>query len=166
MSPPPPAPATPPGGAVPRPTVPAGRAPAITVLPASQESALKNKVLSTIAANMGVPVANVPKDVQDIVSAQVKQSLADNVQAIVREVVGRQVKTQLTKSVDMLGVLDERLKGAQKGIEHVGQNEEVRKIMAENARLLRLKYTTLVEAGFTGDQAFQIVLTDLGKPRR
>jgi hypothetical protein len=140
--------------------------PPITVLPDREETALNDKVLATVAKNMGVPPNAVPPDVKAVVKDQIKQTLNDRARDLTRELVAREVKGKLTQQVNTLAILDDRLKGAQVGIKHVAENAEVKQIMDHNARLLKMKFDSLVAVGFNQDQAFQIVLHELAKPRR
>jgi hypothetical protein len=136
------------------------------VLPDNDEQALKTKVLTEIAKNMGIATDAVPADVQAMVVEQVKYSLNRHVQDLARELASRAAKDKLTQEVNVKGLMEDRLKGASTGIKFVSQNNDVKQIMDENAKLLKMKYDALKAVDFSDDQAFQIVLTELAKPRR
>lgn len=139
---------------------------AITVLPATEQKKIQNKVLREIAQNMGIGVGAIPADVKKVVTEQVKESLNNNIRSLTHEFVNREVKGKLTQSLDVMSTMDNRLKGALKGITHVSASQDVGKIMTENAKLLRKKFDALVQEGFSNEQAFEILIADLSKPRR
>jgi hypothetical protein len=145
---------------------PVGLLQPIAVLPQNDEKTLRDKVLSDVAKNMGIQANAVPADVQAVVDQQVKQNLTRHVQDLARELSNRATKDKLTQAVNVKDLMAERLKGAHTGIEFVSQNNDVKKIMDQNAKLLKMKFDSLQAVGFTADQAFQIVLTELAKPRR
>ena len=72
----------------------------------------------------------------------------------------------LSKQPPLGTMFNDRLRDALSGILQVRQNADALKIMQENATLLKMKYDAYVAAGFTADQGFQIVLTEIAKPRR
>ena len=150
----------------PSPIAPVLTHPVITVLKPAHQKQLSGEVMKNIAKNMGVPVGDLPGDVQKEVDEQIKASLTDSIRELARVHVTQQVKGELTKAAPIQSIMADRIKGALTGVSLVSQNADAKAIMAENAKLLRAKYDALVAVQFTADQAFQILLTELGKPRR
>ena len=57
--------------------------------------------------------------------------------------------------------LNQRLSAALKGVELLSESVDLQNMIKENAKLLFIKKTALEEAGFTPDQAFQLILTEV-----
>jgi hypothetical protein len=138
----------------------------LSVLPTTEEKKITDSIINDLAKNMGVQPRSIPKALSDTVASTVKEALSENAKDLTRNFALRKAREALSKSTNTMAMLDDRVKGALKGISHVGQNTDVKKIMQENAKLLKMKFDNLVAVGFSPDQAFQIVLAELSKPRR
>jgi hypothetical protein len=134
----------------------------ISVLPPDEEARLKSRLATEVSKSLGVPVASLPADVQALVDEQLSRSLADGAHEIVADVAERVARDAVAKT-NVGALLADRLSHTLNGILQVRQNDNVQKIMAENARLLKMKHDSYVSAGFSADQAFQLILTELGK---
>jgi hypothetical protein len=122
--------------------------------------------MAEVARNMNVPVAQIPPDVSNEIDRQVKLALSESIRDVARVHVSQTVKGELSQGVSLQNVMQDRLKGALQGLTTVNAQAETSKILAENARLLRAKFDALKAVNFTDDQAFQMILTELGRPRR
>ena len=138
----------------------------LQVLPVNQEKQLRDGVFAEVAKNMNVAPAQVPPDVSAEIDRQVKVALSDSVRDVARVHVSQSVKGALSQGVNLANVMQDRLKGALAGLQTVTAQNETKLILDQNAALLRAKFTSLKTAGFTDDQSFQIIVTELGRPRR
>jgi hypothetical protein len=137
----------------------------LSVLPAAEEKRLKDQVLNDLSKNLGMAVTAMSPELQQTVEHEIQRSVAESVQDLVSEFAEQQARA-LSKQPQLGTLFNDRLRDALSGILQVRQNADALKIMQENAKLLKMKYDSYVAAGFTTDQSFQIVLTEMAKPRR
>ena len=140
--------------------------PQLQVLPGAEEKKLFEAVRADVAKNMNVPLNQLPADVTNEIDRQVKSALSDSIRDVARIQVSQSVKGKLSQGVSLQNVMRDRLKGALTGLQTVNAQVETQQILAQNASLLRAKFDALKAVQFTDDQAFQIILTELGRPRR
>jgi hypothetical protein len=57
--------------------------------------------------------------------------------------------------------MNSRLSSALKGVQLVSQSADLQKMIDENAKMLFSKKQALENAGFTSDQAFQLILAEV-----
>jgi hypothetical protein len=133
--------------------------------------------------NMPISVpANVKNSISGKLQEDIKKrlnvtSLDDGMKKVIEEiaedVVANMTRQNITKTAisvtkDMLrGKIDrsravrERLLGALEGVRLVSQADELNEILRENARMLFNKKQALVDAGFSEEQAFQLIMAEV-----
>lgn len=136
------------------------------VIPATEESKLKQRVMAEVAKNIGVPTTSLPPSLETLVEERVETALNHNVTDLVSNIIDRFIPESVLKQTNLSQLINNRLKEALSGLQRVRQNEDALKIMQENAQLLKNKYDAYVTAGFTAEQSFELILAEMGKPRR
>lgn len=113
---------------------------------------------------LGVPV--LPAEItQAITRAARDAATRATARNLEREAAGVARTFYQADRVDLL--IADRLKAARDGMASVTKSPDLGTIIAENAKLLRKKWQALVDAEFTEDQAFQLILAEVeGKAAR
>jgi hypothetical protein len=142
-----------------------GTAPSGALVPQSVTSDIEQGVAEHLSSGLGIDPQNVPSGLAEAIQRQVRTALTDNIHTAIRTEASREVKDQLGKQLDIDNLINRRVGGALKGIAALGSNNDTKLLLDENARLLKLKFDALVTAGFTDDQAFSVILAELGRPK-
>jgi hypothetical protein len=67
----------------------------------------------------------------------------------------------ILREADYKGLINQRLVSALEGVKLVSQSTDLQKILEENAKMLYAKRKALETAGFSNDEAFQLVLAEV-----
>ena len=91
------------------------------------------------------------------------QTTQSQVKTIINQIAASHAQAVLKPQVDVNTLVGERLKGATVGVKMVIDDANTGSLLDQNSKLLKMKYDSLVNAGFTKDEAFKIILTDLSR---
>lgn len=72
-----------------------------------------------------------------------------------------QIARGLISQDDLPRIVSERLGNALEGVRLVSTASDMKEILKENAQLLHTKFKALIEAGFSEDQSFQLILAEV-----
>jgi hypothetical protein len=126
---------------------------------------LENKISGDIEKRLRVklalpPNAPLPMQFKTIVDKAAKEVDSAATERFVKKeavLLGK----QFYRETSIQNAINTRLSSALKGVEMVSQSLDLKKMIEENARMLFAKKTALVGAGFSADQAFQLILAEV-----
>ena len=125
-------------------------------------------------------VRNLEKDVKKRLKIPRGQQLSPDIRKVIKETVDEATttaaKSYISKAAlveakgafrveDYTAAVRTRLGTALEGVLTVSESEDLQKILDENAKMLYAKMTALVSAGFTADQAFQLIVAEVSAKR-
>lgn len=148
----------------PRPTTPVRP---VVISPSSVPS-LYNKVKSTteklLKNRLGIPTRQaLPAKVKTLVDNEIKKILSDNISEMVKSDIRTAVRAGL--KAPSLQVFDDKIKSALTSARHIGQSPDVAKILKQKAELLFAKRKAYKDAGFSEQEAMQILLAEITAKR-
>lgn len=130
-------------------------------------AAATKEISNSVAKALGVNVLS--QSVYEAVKLSTEKTLQSRTKTIIQQETDQKVKEILSKGIDPLSRISTRLGDASKGLTHITQNPDVDKVLQETAKLLFKKFSFLKAAGFTDQQAFDLVKAELesqsGRPR-
>lgn len=127
-------------------------------LPAAKLAEIQGKVEKEFKQAMGLEAAaSLSEDAKKAVSEAVKAASEQQIAAQVSRIAAKHAAQTLGKGVQINEALKSKLQVGLEGIKAVGESNEYTNILKENARMLKAKYDALVNAGFTGEQAFKLI---------
>jgi hypothetical protein len=132
----------------------------IRVLTDVEDARLRETVKARLAKNLGMPTPGLADAFSKLVDEQVTIALDEQARRLARDVAVSQARAKLTQHVDVAAAVSTRLGAALTGVKQVSGNPDAKRVMDESARLVRMKFESLVAAGFSEDQAFQLLLTE------
>jgi acetolactate synthase small subunit len=104
----------------------------------------------------------VRKELSYAVGNQLQQEVRAASDKRVAQIFGRESPTQREPAVEVQA----RLEKAKAGIAQISTATDVDEILASSAMLMRKKFDALTAAGFSEEQAMQILLAEIAKPKR
>ena len=116
---------------------------------------------NTVAKKMGIPVAQLSKEVTDAINTATASAMNLRTKTIIQRDVDSAVKGALLQGAKPLDMLDARVSAAKDGIGHIVADAKVGQVLADTAKLLYKKFDALKNAGFTDTQAFDLVLAEV-----
>jgi hypothetical protein len=136
-----------------RPIVPA------TLRVQALESEIQKTVSRRMGERLGVAPASLPADLKSVINsasaAAAQQAVELSVTADLNEAVG-----DVTRG-SVLGKFDARVDLARVGLDHISASNDVKQIMKKRAEMLAEKKQALETAGFSSQEAMQILLADI-----
>lgn len=122
------------------------------------EHTIKAKLEDDLKAKLGV--TTLPQEViRDIQNASKEASDVVTKQNINKKAL--KLGKEVFRDTDHKKLIGARINSALKGVEVVTQSSDLKKILDENAKMLFSKMTALQNAGFSDDQAFQLILAEV-----
>jgi hypothetical protein len=122
------------------------------------EDELRKRVEADVRETLGIQGA-LPQDVQEIVATASATAAAKSVELAVSRAT-EQVAADIGRK-NVLTRFDDKIKVAADSMVHIGQSNEVDEVLRQRATLLAKKRDALVTAGFSNDEAMQILLADI-----
>lgn len=130
----------------------------------NQKLKIDQATTEKVAKALNLQVAKLPQGVKDIIAAQTESLISENVSSIARTIASQEVKGALGQT-NIQDRIDARFGLAATSLAELTKHKQVQQALKENAKLLKMKFDALVEVGFKDDQAFQVILTELARPR-
>jgi hypothetical protein len=124
----------------------------------SLEQSIRQDVEASVRSQLNL-AGDVPAEVKEVIDTATKVAAARSLELTVARATEEATRTVSRGSV--LERFDSKIKEAAAGIAHIGQSNEVDQVLKQRAELLAKKKQALVTAGFTDDQAMEIVLADI-----
>jgi hypothetical protein len=110
---------------------------------------------------MGVREGDLPNSVKTAIKTATQNALNARSKAVIQQDVDSVVKDKVLGGVKPLDLLDARMQAAKQGIAHISADAKVDAVLTDTAKLLWKKYNALKNAGFTEDQAFNLLLGEV-----
>lgn len=105
-------------------------------------------------------VTALPSDIKEMI----KERSAEVGVALIEQDISKRALLygkEILREVDHAKAIDERLSSALKGVELVSKSADLQNILSENAKMMFAKKQALVKAGFTDDEAFQLIMAEV-----
>jgi len=114
-----------------------------------------------VAGKMGVAVNALPAGISEAIKTATVTSFNSRAKSLILRDADSAVKSQLLRGASPMDMLGNRLRAAKDGIAHIAADGQVRDILNDTAKLLFDKLTALKTAGFTDEQAFNLLLAEV-----
>jgi hypothetical protein len=124
----------------------------------SVEDAIRNNVETTVKKQLSIS-GDLPADVKEIVDSAARSAAATSIELAVTRATEEAARDVGRKT--LLDRFDDKIKVAAGSLTHIGQSGEVDKVLKGRSELLAKKRAALVTAGFSNDEAMQILLADI-----
>lgn len=124
----------------------------------SIESALRRSVEADVKKSLGITGA-VPQEVKEIIATASTSAASKSVELAVARAT-EQAAADIGRQ-NVLTRFDDKIKVAADSMVHISQSNEVDEVLKRRADLLAKKRDALVTAGFTNEEAMQILLADI-----
>jgi len=124
------------------------------------ETDIDKALTKTMKQRLGLKAnQKLPDDVQ----ATIKAAAASASQASIENAIVRGASEIATDTArgSVLDRFDSKVDLARAGLDHIAGSTDVKKILARRAEMLALKKQSLEKAGFTTDEAMEILLADI-----
>jgi hypothetical protein len=125
----------------------------------SIETEIEKVVTKRMGERLGVEGRRLPADLKSVIAtaaaAAAQRSVELSVAADVNEAIG-----DVTRG-SVLGRFDSRVDLAREGLDHIAGSNDVKQIMTRRAQMLAQKKKALETAGFSAEEAMQILLADI-----
>lgn len=124
------------------------------------EADIKTAVEEKMRSRLGIkPSEGLPPEVTALARSAAETAAAKATElAVIQEA---EEAARATVRGDVLKRFDTKVDLAARGMEHISKSSDVEDILKRRAELLARKKQALVDAGFTNDEAMQIVLADI-----
>jgi hypothetical protein len=146
-----------------RPRIPVPPTPPVVTRPVGTKS-VEEDIKQTVTQRMKERLA-----VAD--GGQIPPELQKAIDAAAGAAAQRSLELGLTRDIDeavsdvtrgsLIGRFDSRVGAARAGLDHIVANDDVQQIMRQRAQMLSQKKKALEDAGFTTEQAMEILLADI-----
>jgi hypothetical protein len=123
------------------------------------ESDIQKVVTQRMAQRLGVAAGSLPTDVKDLIATASAAASQRAIEFAVIKDLEEAVGDVSRGSV--LDRFDSRVDVARKGLDHISASSDVQKIMKKRAGLLADKKKALETAGFSSQEAMDILLADI-----
>jgi len=148
----------PPRREIPRPTI---NLPPITPRPVTVqpvENAIRRGVEAAVKKQLNLP-GDLPADVSEIIATASKAAASTSVELAVARAAEEAARDVGRRNVTAR--FDEKIKVAATSLSHISQSNDVDEVLKRRSELLAKKRASLLAAGFTKEEAMQIVLADI-----
>jgi hypothetical protein len=122
------------------------------------EDSIRKGVEADVRSQLGLS-GTLPADVREIISTASASAASASVELAVARAT-EQVAADVGRK-NVLGRFDDKIKVAADSMVHISQSNEVDEVLKRRSELLAKKRGALVTAGFSNDEAMQIVLADI-----
>jgi hypothetical protein len=124
----------------------------------SVENEIQRNVEDAVKSQLGLS-GNLPADLREIVATAAQTAAATGVELAVARAAEEASRDIGRKNVTSR--FDDKIKVAAESLTHISQSSEVDEVLQRRSELLAKKRASLVAAGFSNDEAMQIVLADI-----
>jgi hypothetical protein len=125
----------------------------------SIEGDIKKVVSKRMGERLGVAPGALPNDLKSVINTASAAAAQRAVELAVTKDVDEAVGDVTRGSV--LGRFDARVDLARKGLDHIAGSDDVKQIMRQRAEMLAEKKKALEAAGFSSEEAMEILLADI-----
>lgn len=124
------------------------------------ESDISKAVTAKIRSRLGVTGnRKLPADVQELINSAATVAAESTLEtAVIRDV--QEASNDLARG-SVLDRFDSKVADARVGLDHIASSNDVEKILKRRAEMLAAKKEALENAGFSEEQAMDIVLADI-----
>ncbi len=122
------------------------------------EEGIRKGVESTVKRRLGLSGA-LPADLKDVISAAAKNAAAQSVELSVVKAAEEAARDAARPNVTVR--FDEKVSIAAESLAHIGASSKVDRVLKSRSQLLAKKRDSLVAAGFSNEEAMQILLADI-----
>lgn len=129
---------------------------AVRVKPIEDE--LRRKVETDVRSTLGIEGA-LPEDVKEIIASASATAASKSVELAVSRAT-EQIAGEVGRK-NVLGRFDDKIKVAAESMVHISQSNQVDEVLKRRSELLAKKRDSLVTAGFSNEEAMQILLADI-----
>lgn len=138
--------------------------PHFTVTPKQLSDKIKNRLVDDYKKRLNV--RRLPTDVMDGIISAAKEAAQRSTKRNL-EVEATKIAKTFYQDVDITQLIGTKLKQASVGVSLVSQSADLDSILKENAQMIRKKWKALNDAGFSKDEAFQLIKAEVeGKAAR
>jgi hypothetical protein len=125
----------------------------------SVEQSIKGSVTKQMSERLGVPANQLPAEVQTMIGTASAAAAAKAIElGVVRDV--EEAAAGVSRG-NLLSRFDARVDLARKGLDHISASSDVDRIMKQRANMLAAKKKALENAGFSPQEAMDIILADI-----
>jgi hypothetical protein len=122
---------------------------------------ISKNVVTTLKKKLGLPESkSLPTEYEEIVQAAIKEVEHSATSRFVRQQAISAAK-QFYRDSEPKAAIETRLSAALDGVTLVGRSDELKQMIKENANMLFAKKKALEDAGFSSEQAFQLILAEV-----
>ena len=125
----------------------------------SIEKEIESVVTKRMGERLGVDGRRLPADLKSVITAASAAAAQRSVELAVTTDLNEAVGDVTRGSV--LGKFDARVDLARKGLDHIAGSNDVKQIMTRRAQMLAEKKQALEAAGFSAQEAMDIILADI-----
>lgn len=124
------------------------------------EDAIKKSVTTSMKDRLGLKAnQSLPAEVQTLIQTAAKTAAESSLElAVVRDV--EEIAADTARGA-VLNRFDAKVSVAQKGLAHISKSDDVQKILKQRAEMLAAKKKALETAGFSRQEAMEILLADI-----
>lgn len=126
-----------------------------------QVDSIVHHAIRSVAFKMGTTANKLPADVKTAIKTATTSALNVRAQAVIQRDVDAAVNDTILADVKPIDILDYCIKVAQDGISHIATDDKVAAVFDHTAKLLWKKFQALTTAGFSTDQAFDLILAEV-----
>lgn len=138
--------------------------PHTAVTPKQLSDKIKNRLVGDYKKRLNV--RKLPTDVMDGIISAAKEAAQRSTKRNL-EVEATKIAKTFYQDVPVHELVVEKLKQAEIGVKAVSQSPNLDAILKENAAMIRMKWMALKDAGFSEDEAFQLIKAEVeGKAAR
>lgn len=123
------------------------------------EREIEKVVNKRMGERLGVDPRRLPAELKSVISTAAAAAAQQSVELSVTKDVDEAIGDISRGSV--LDKFDSRVDLARKGLDHIAASSDVQRIMTKRAQMLAQKKQALVAAGFSDDEAMEILLADI-----
>jgi hypothetical protein len=124
----------------------------------SVEDTIRKDVESTVKKQLALSGA-LPVDVKEVIDSAARAAAATSIELAVTRAT-EEAATDIGR-MTLLDRFDDKIKVAAGSLTHISQSGDVDQILERRSELLAKKRAALVAAGFSDDQAMQVLLADI-----
>lgn len=125
----------------------------------SVEDTIRKDMVAAVRTQLSLQ-GDLPPEIKQAVETTAKTAAASAVELSVAR--AAEEATRDVGRQNLTSRFDEKLKVAADSLGHISQSNEVDEVLRKRSELLAKKRDSLVAAGFSGEEAMQILLADIG----
>lgn len=142
-----------------KPPIPGDRIVPSTLRVRSIEKDIQKVITKRMGERLGVDGQALPADLKSVIATAAAAAARRSVELAVTTDVNEAIGDVTRGSV--LGKFDSRVDLARKGLDHIAGSNDVKQIMTRRAEMLAEKKKALETAGFSAEEAMDILLADI-----